>query len=495
MLILSLFTARVVFNTLGVENYGIYGLVGGIIVFFAFLNNGLSSATKKFVTSSIVDGDDFVSHTFNTCIIAHLIISIIVLLLSETIGLWIVNNVLNIPNERIYAANWVYQLSVIAAILGIIQSPFGALIVAYEKMNIYAYFTVLDVIFKLLVIYLVQYIGGDKLIIYSILIFIVTLINMIIYRIYTYSKFPFCRLKNIRFDRKLLREIFSFTSWSLFGQAAVVGTNQGTGVLVNIYNSVVVNAAMGIGSSITSTVQGFVSNFQIAFNPQIIKSYVSKEYDYLNSLIIRSSKLSGFLIIIFLVPLLFETENVLMLWLGKDVPKYSATFCILTLFVNYLEALSAPLWMMIYSQSNIKRYQIVISLVYIMNFFGAWLVLSFNMVPYSVIVVNIVVFFFLLLVRLYYVSKFMENFNKNKWFKQVFLRGWSIIAISYILTYITRMNFSFNSFVSVVFTTCISLFYTLPLMYYIGLDKNEKKYIKGLILNKIGNIKTIISNK
>ena len=245
MLILSLFTARIVFNTLGVDNYGIYGLVAGIIVFFSFLNNGLSAATKKFVTGAIVDESESISHTFNTCIIAHFIISLIVLFLSETIGIWIVNNVLNIPHDRIYAANWVYQLSVIAAILGIIQSPFGALIIAYEKMNIYAYFTIIDVVFKLFIIYLIQYINGDKLIIYSILIFTVTLINIVIYFVYTYQQFPLCRIQRIRLDRKLLKEIFSFTSWSLFGQAAVVGTNQGTSVLVNVYNSVAVNAAMG----------------------------------------------------------------------------------------------------------------------------------------------------------------------------------------------------------------------------------------------------------
>lgn len=489
MLILSLFTARIVFNTLGIDNYGIYGLVGGIIVFFAFLNNGLSAATKKFVTGAIVDKTESLSHTFNTCIIAHLIISIIVLLLSETIGLWIVNNILNIPHERIYAANWVYQLSVIAAILGIIQSPFGALIIAYEKMNIYAYFTIMDVVFKLLIIYLVQYISGDKLIIYSMLVFSVTLINAAIYMVYASYQFPQCHFKEIKLDKKLLKEIFSFTSWSLFGQAAVVGTNQGTNVLINIYNNVAVNAAMGIASTITNTVQGFVSNFQVAFNPQIIKSYVSKEYDYLNSLLIRSSKLSGFLIIIFLVPLLFETENVLKLWLGKDIPEYSVEFCILTLFVNYLEALSAPLWMMIYSQSNIKKYQITVSSVYFTNFFGAWVVLFLDMKPYSVVAVNILVFSLLLLVRLYYTYKFMITFDRSRWVKQVLLKGISIIIIAYLLTCISRTYFAFNGLASIFFTTTLSLAYTLPLMYYIGLEKNERSYIKRILLNKIKAIK------
>lgn len=489
MLIISLFTARIVYNTLGVENYGTYNVVAGIIVFFTFLNNGLSTATKRYVTGEIATGtEESISHVFNTCIIAHCIIALIVLILAEVIGVYVVNEVLNIPSDKLYAANWVYQLSVISAVLGIIQSPFGAVILAYEKMNIYAYFTITDVIFKLLVIYLVQAITGDKLIVYALLIFGVSIINMMMYRIYTFRKFPVCRLKNMRIDKPLLKDVFSFTTYSLAGQAAVVGTNQGVSVLVNIYNSVAVNAAMGVSSTITNTVQGFVGNFQTAFNPQIIKSYASKDYAYLETLMVRAAKISSFLIIIFLVPLIFEAGNVLTLWLGKDYPEYTEEFCILVLISNYLEALGAPLWMVVYAQSNIKRYQIMISLIFSLIFWGSWVVLALGITPYIIILVRILVFFILLLVRLYYLKFYFPQFKSKQWFYNVVIKGFIIILIALIPTYLVSLNNLSNLFLHITLTTTISLIFSSICIFYIGLDKVEQSFCKN-------KIKTLIKIK
>ena len=486
MLIISLFTARIVYNTLGVENYGTYNIVAGIIVFFTFINNGLNAATKRYITGEIAEGDEkSISHVFNTCIIAHIIIALIILLLSETIGIYIINEVLNIPSDKLYAAHWVFQLSTISAILGIIQSPFGATILAYEKMDIYAYFTITDVIFKLIIIYLVQTISGDKLIVYSLLIFGISIINMIMYRIYTYKTFPVCRLKYFRIDKVLLKEIFGFTSWSLAGQAAVVGTNQGVSVLINIYNSVIINAAMGISNTITNTVQGFINNFQTAFNPQIIKSYVAKDYEYLETLMTRAAKISSFLMIIFLVPLIFEISNVLTLWLGDAYPQYTEEFCILVLLANYIEALAAPLWMMIYAQSNIKKYQILISTIYSLNFFGSWIFLYLGFNPYYVIIVRILVYSILLMIRLHYVKVLFPQFNGFKWFNNVFIKGCIIIIISLVPTYFSYQYINLNLFLNILFTTLISLLFTIPLIYSVGLEKKEKYYIRSFILNKI----------
>lgn len=483
MLIISLFTARIVYNTLGVENYGTYNVVAGIIVFFTFLNNGLSSATKRYVTGEIATGtEESISHVFNTCIIAHCIIALIVLILAEVIGVYVVNEVLNIPSDKLYAANWVYQLSVISAVLGIIQSPFGAVILAYEKMNIYAYFTITDVIFKLLVIYLVQAISGDKLIVYALLIFGVSIIDMLMYRVYTFRTFPVCRLKNIRIDKPLLKDVFSFTTYSLAGQAAVVGTNQGVSVLVNLYHSVAVNAAMGVSSTITNTVQGFVGNFQTAFNPQIIKSYASKDYAYLETLMVRAAKISSFLIIIFLVPLIFEVGNVLTLWLGKDYPEFTEEFCLLVLVSNYVEALAAPLWMMVYAQSNIKKYQFIVSSIYSLNFFVSWIVLFLGVYPYHVITVRIFVFLILLMIRLYYVGVLFPGFHKWQWLRKVVINGFIIIIISVIPTYIAyRFIETQYLILGIITTTVVSLLFTLPCIFFIGLDKGEKNMILDLI--------------
>lgn len=485
MLLVSLFTARIVFNTLGVNDYGTYNVVGGIIVFFTFLNNGLSSATRRYITAEIAKGSEkSISHVFYICILAHLIIGFVILLLGETVGLWGVNYILNIPADRMWAANWVYQLSVFAAFLGIIQSPFSAMVVAYEKMDIYASFTILDVIFKLLIIYMVQAIPGDKLIVYALLVFAVGILNMIIYRVYTYRKFPVCRLKDHKGDKPLLKEIFSFMSWSIAGQAAVVGTNEGVSVLINVFYNVAVNAAMGVSNTITNTVNGFVYNFQTAFNPQIVKSYVAKDYDYLQNLMIRASKLSSYLIIIFLVPLMFETGNVLTLWLG-NYPHYAVEFALCTLLAIFIEAISAPLWMMIYAQTNIKKYQIVISSVYSLNFFGGWLVLLLGAVPYSVIIIRIFVFGALASVRLAYVKKIFEAFDVWKWINEVVVKSLIIILVASIVTGLFAEMLKVTLFIHIVLTTIVSLCLTLPVIYFWGLDISERRFVSEKILAKI----------
>lgn len=484
MLLISLFTARIVFNTLGINDYGIYSVVGGIIVFFTFLNNGLTSATGRYITAEIAKGTEkSIGHVFYVCILAHMIIGLIIFVLAETIGLWMVNHVLNIPDGRMVAANWVYQLSVVSAILGIIQSPFGAVIVAYEKLNIYAYFTILDVLFKLFIIYMVQALPGDKLMVYAWLIFGVGIVNILLYRIYTYRVFPVCRLKERKNDKSLLKEIFSFMSWSIAGQATVVATNEGVGVLVNVYYNVAVNAAMGVSSAITNTVNGFVSNFQMAFSPQITKSYINKDFDYLQSLMIRASKLSSYLIIIFLIPLLFETGNVLTIWLG-NYPHYAVEFCVLTLMASYVEAISAPLWMMIYAQTNIKRYQISISLVYSLNFIGGWIALALGAVPYSVIIVRVCVFAVLAYIRLVYVKKFFLGFDMKKWAYQVVGKNLVIVVLSCVGTGVVAYTLKSQVFLHVFAVTCFSLCITIPLIYRLGLDLNERKFVA----NKLAHI-------
>ena len=484
MLALSIFTARVVYNTLGVDNYGIYHLVGGIIVFFSFLNRGLARASSRFITADIADNDiEKGTRTFNVCLQAHLIIAAIILLLAETVGLYIVNFILNIPADRMYAANWVYQLSVFSAVLGIIQSPFGSVITAYEKMNIYAYFTILDVIFKLFVIYAVQAINGDKLIVYALLIFGVGITNMIIYRTYSFKTFKICRLKFVK-NVTLLKEIFKFTSWSLFGQACVVGTNQGVGVLINIYHSVSVNAAMSVSGNITGVVNQFVHNFRVAFNPQIIKSYNLKDYTYVNSLVVRSSKISSFLLIIFFVPLLFETSNVLRLWLG-DYPKYAVEFCILGLCCSYIETICNPLWTVVYSQTNIKKYQLYISSVYSLNFIIGWIILFLGAAPYFVIAVRLVIFLGLMLIRLKFVVVFLPSFNVKDWLKEVFANGLFIfIASIAIIGFVNRFN-TLPLFLHILATTILSLCLTLPLIYFKGMSNSERTFIITQIKKRI----------
>ena len=485
LLLIALFTARVVFNTLGIEDYGTYSVVGSIIVFFSFINRGLNSSTSRYITADIADGNiEKGRKTFNVCLQAHMLIAAIIIILAETVGLWCVNYILKIPEGREVAANIVYQFSVFSAVLAVMQSPYGATITAYERMDIYSYFSIVEVIMKLAVIYLVRALTGDKLIIYSILLFCTGLISISFYRIFAIKSFKICKFEWQK-DKVLLVDIFKFMTWSTLGQAMVVGANQGASVLVNVYHSVVANAAMGVSGAITSTVSDFVVNFQTAFRPQITKSYVTKEYDYLQNLMIRASKISSFLVILFLVPILYEVENVLTIWLGEGYPSLSPAFCRWTLIGIYFEAISAPLWMIMYAQTNIRNYQIVTSSVYSLSFFGGWLIFWLGSAAYQIIVVRCAVFFALIFVRLYYTKTIFPQFSSQTWLLQVLGGGIFIMVVSAIITGIASHFIHFGIFLHVCVVTIISITVSTALIFYVGLNRNERTMLLQFVMKKI----------
>lgn len=487
-MLVAFYTARIIFNTLGTNDYGLYNLVAGCIVFFSFLNIGLNTATKRFITSEIASGTiESQTHVFNICLVAHLLICAIVLVLSETLGLWVVNHILNIPAGRLVAANWVFQMSVFCTILGIVQSPYEVAIIAHERMSIFAYFGIFDIVLKLLIALALPLFLCDKLIIYSILLSFTFIITIIVYRGFCYRNFEMCIWKYSR-DPLLLKKIFSFMGWSLFGQLATIGTSQGVGILVNVYYNVAANAAIGVSNQIVGNVNKFVSNYQTAFNPQIIKSYANRDYDYLNNLILRTSKLSSFLIIVFLIPLVFEMNNVLYIWLG-NYPMYSVEFCQLTFFSIYLEAIVAPLWMLIYSQTDIKNYQIVISLVYGSIFFITWGMIDlWNVVPYSVIYIRIAIFLCLLFIRLYYVRRFLSVFSIGYWLKEVLLRGCLVMLVAGFVTGICSNLILVQPLLHVGIIVSISLVCTILCIYYLGLNHNERKAVCVYVKRKISGL-------
>lgn len=485
LLLIALFTARVVFNTLGIEDYGTYSVVGSVIVFFSFINRGLNSSTSRYITADIAEGNiEKGRKTFNVCLQAHMLIAAIIIILAETVGLWCVNYILKIPEGREVAANIVYQFSVFSAVLAVMQSPYGATISAYERMDIYSYFTIIDVLMRLAVIYLVQALTGDKLIIYGILLFCTGLISISIYRIYAIRTFEICKFKWQK-DKVLLVDIFKFMTWSTFGQASVVATSQGATVLVNVYHNVVANAAMGVSNAITSTVSDFVVNFQTAFRPQITKSYVTKDYNYLQNLMIRASKVSSFLVILFLVPIIFEAENVLTLWLGSSYPELAPEFCRWTLVDIYLGGIVAPLWMLVYSQTNIRNYQILTSAVFSLNFFGGWLLFWYGAPAYSIIMVRSIIDIFLIFIRLHYAKLIFPQFSARTWLRQVLWGGLLIMSVSGIITGIASRVIHTSMFLHVCIVTVISIAVTLPLILYVGLSANERTMLLQFISRKL----------
>ncbi len=353
-MVVSLYTSRVVLNTLGVEDYGIYNVVGGVVAMFSFLNASMSGATSRFLTFELGRGDfSRLKEVFSTALIIHIGIALFVFLLAETVGLWFLINKLVIPESRMPVAHVVYQLSVLSTMLGITQVPYNASIIAHEKMDVYAYVEILNVCLRLLIVFLLMLLDADKLFVYAILVFIVSFVIMCIYRWYCIrnyeeTKFHFIWKKNI------LRPMLSFSGWDLYGNASVMARTQGVSMLLNLFFGPVMNAAAGIATQVQGAVMAFANNLVVAARPQIVKLYASKDYDAMLRLLNNAMALSFVLLSLLSVPLICEANFVLRLWL-KIVPDYTVIFCVYTLLFNVFANISVLLVSVVHATGKIFR--------------------------------------------------------------------------------------------------------------------------------------------
>lgn len=475
-LVVSLFTTRITFQALGIDNFGIYNVVGSVIVFFTFINQGLTTATRRYITAELAQGTaESQRNVFNLAVWAHVLVALIIIVLGETAGLWAVNSFLNIPPDRLHAANVVYQLSILTAVLNIMQAPYTAAITANERMNIYAYIAIFDVFAKLAVAYGVLYLAGDKLINYAILLTISGIIVIIINRIYCRRSFPMCRRVRPH-NRKLLKEMFGYMGWNLAGQGMVVLANQGVTMLVNIFFSVAANAAMGVSNQIANIASNFVTSFQVAFHPQITKLYVSNTKNELIVLANRCSRISSYLVLIFLVPVCFQIHNFLSLWLG-DYPHYAVEFCIYTLIAIFIDAISAPLWMILASDTNIRKYQIILTSIYSLNFIGAFVVLKLGFAPYSVILARIVVFMLAVTARLLLVKEKIPEFSVFEWMETIVVGSFKVLLVP-ILAIMIMMRFPINNqLLELVVYGGLSFIIICMSIYFLGLTNGEKAVV------------------
>lgn len=480
MTLISLYTSRIVLSALGFEDYGLYQVVGGVIIFFSFLNNGLSAASNRYITAETAKNNtESGIRTFNICLQAHILIALVIFVIAETIGLWIINNILEIPEGKNFAANIVYQFSVITTIISIICTPLNATIIAYERMNIYAYIAIFDAIMKLAIVFLIQAFNGDRLILYAFLLMAVSIIHTLINYIYCYKSFLICRLKMVK-DATLLKSIFKFTSWSILGQSCIVSTNQGVTLLLNYFYGVTVNAAMGISNQILNMVNQFVASFQTAFRPQIIKSYVNNNTEYLHSLIMRSSKITSCLMLMLIVPILLQIQHILTLWLGA-YPEYTIEFVCWTLIALFFDSITGPLWMTIGAQTDIKTYQIWTSLFFSMNFFIGWIMLLFGRFPpYSVVIVRVFVFIMLIVVRLYFTKKYFKQFNVIEWVTGVLWKSTLVFVISFFGVYYILHTINIPVWQEVVLTVLLSELIVCGLSYSLLLTEAERSFIKRI---------------
>lgn len=352
-MVVGLYTSRVVLATLGVEDYGIYGVVGGVVSMLGFLNASMSGATSRFLTYELGRGNaDRLAKTFSSALIVHIGIALIVLVLAETVGLWFLCSKLNIPEARMEAAHWVYQLSILSAMIGITQVPYNACIIAHEKMDVYAYMEILNVSLKLLIVYLLCIGDFDKLKLYAVLTFAVGVLIMMIYRIYSLRHFPEAHFHWI-WDKTYLRPLLSFSGWNLFGNFGGVMGQQGNNMVINTFWGVILNAASGIALTISGIVTQFASNAMTAFRPPITKLYAQKDIKGMQELTMLALKIIMFLYSIVAIPVFAECDNLLSLWLVK-VPDMATVFCRIILISVFFETIRYIIIIDIHASGNVK---------------------------------------------------------------------------------------------------------------------------------------------
>lgn len=357
--VITLYTSRIVLEELGVESFGIYNIVGGVVVVFSFLNSALISSTQRFINFEAEKGDGNIGHIFSMCVNIHIVLAVVILLLSETIGLFILNNYINIPPEKIDAANWVFQFSLGLFIINILRAPYEAVIVANEEMSFFAYLSIFEGLLRLGIAFALAIFGGNKLVFYAIMLFVAAVLVFFCYYLYVRLSFPCAKYKFCA-DRQLFKRIMGFSIWSLMGEASNMLNSQGIAFVVNILCGVTVNAAMGLAEQINGAVARFVSNFQIAFSPQIVKLYAARNYGDLHSIIYLATKISFYLSLVIGLPLVVNVKYVLGIWL-KSYPEYTEGLVVAILCYLFVTVLNAPLWTAIKATGNIRTYQIIIS--------------------------------------------------------------------------------------------------------------------------------------
>lgn len=473
IMLVTLYTSRIILNVLGVDDYGIYNIVGSVVVSLSFIQSALNSATLRFISYELGKGQEgSVSKVFSMSLNIQALFLIIILILLETIGVWFLNHVLTIPSERLFAANVAYQFSVLTFCVNILRVPYNAMIISFEKMSIYAILSIVEAFLRLIIVYCLLVLNKDKLISYAILVFAVALLTNCFYIVYCRKLFTDSCKYRYEKDKILFKQMLGFSGWNLVGGITGMATHEGPNYFMNIFLGVRVNAAMGIAKQVGNAIYTFTENFQTAFRPQIVKYYALDEKERLNSLIFNASKISYYLMFIIGFPILISIENILDWWL-VDVPEYATEFCVCMLLGYLVNAISSPLWMLAHATGDIKKYQIIISIISLLIIPASVIILMLRMEPYWILAFQVVVNILIFIYRLVF-AKEKTGFSISKYIIGVIipcaLLTLLIIPIPLVLLF-APIN------VHWIWISIVSLFMSLVVFGLIGVPKEYRDLI------------------
>lgn len=482
MMLIGLYTSRVNLHSLGVEDYGIYNVVGGIVVMFSVINGSISAAISRFLTFELGTGNmERLKKIFSTSVTIQIIISLIIFVLAETIGLWFLNNKMVIPESRMYAANWVYQFSIFTFILNLICMPYNACIVAHERMSAFAWISIYDAVTKLAVALLTFIAPMDKLIFYSGLIVVFGFIQRMIYSWYCHRNFDECHYRFI-FDKSLLKQMLGFAGWNFIGAASAILRDTGGNIVINLFCGPAVNAARGIANAVNNAVLGFANSFTTALNPQITKSYASGDRENMMRIIYKGARFSFYLILVLGLPVLMETDYILYLWL-KIVPEHTVWFIRLTIIFAMSEAISNPLVTAMLATGRIRNYQIVVGGIQMMNLPISYICLRMGYAPEVVMIVAIILSQMCFLSRMYMLRPLI-GLKVRSYLRNVYLNIVFVSIVSLIIPSITVSSMS-ECFLRFVIVALVSFISACVSVIYIGCTKGERTFI----LSKVSAMK------
>ena len=479
---ITLYTSRVVLYELGVVDFGIYNVVGGVVAMLGFLSAAMSNTIQRFLSFEIGRRDSLrLNEIFCISLSVYVFLSVVIFILLEILGVYYLNNFLNIPQNRIPAANWVLQCTILSTCSAILQSPFNAMIISKEDMSVFAYISIFEVLLKLGIAFSLSIGGYDKLILYSILIAVSNISIMLIYRYYCVKNYKESNFKFIR-EKSTYKKILSFAGWNILSEFAWVACNQGVNLILNSFFGPVVNAARGIASQVSGSVDRFTTNFTTAVNPQLIKSYANNEISEMRILFCRSTKFTFFIMIILSVPIVIEMDFILHLWL-KEVPNYTKEFCQLIIISSTVQCLSNYTAQIIRAEGNIMKYQIIGSIIIISIFPISWFVLYMGYSPLSVMWVNIGIMIALTVIRLTLIKNIIEM-SYSYYIKNVLLPC-ILTTLGSLLFPLTIKMVMPNMMYKNLITIAISIVSVLISCFILGLKRGERNYFLSLARDKV----------
>lgn len=477
-LFISLFTSRIILQTLGFNDFGLYNVIGGFVTLLAFLNGYISQGTVRFITYQLGLGDQTrLNEVFSASLALHITLALVIFVFGETFGFWYVENKLNIETGRQVTALFVFHLSLVTGCLGVLQAPFSACITAHEDMSIYAYISIFDVVMKLVIVYLLLVVHTDKLQMYALFYFIVSLCTSLFYLLYCLRNYSECSF-HLRIDMKLYKDMFNYIGWNAIGALAFTLNGQGITILLNLFFGTIINAARGVAGSLSNIVSQFVFNFQTAMRPQIVKSYASGDVKEMERLVIYCAKYSSYLCMLFGIPLFIESDTVLHLWLGK-VPPHASVFCKISIIQIMLQGVDFPIGYGINAVGKMRLPNLTSSIVYLTILPLTYIALKLGANPTAAYLVSVCAFPIALIFDVWILNRYI-GFNYRLFIRMVILKTSFFIIICSIIPLQVHYHMP-TGLLRLVIVTTLSFVISLPVIYFKGLEPA----MRSLVLVKI----------